>query len=65
MYDNPVGYSKGKRGSPWLVRVRINRKKIIMVLLKVIMKDFDDFFWIWLQGSRSLFGLLCLKEGFL
>ena len=43
MYDSLVGYPKGKTGSPWLVQVRINSKKVIVVFLKVIMEDFDDF----------------------
>ena len=44
MYDSPVGYPKGKRVFPWLVRVRIKSKKMIVVLLKVIMENFDDSF---------------------
>ena len=35
---------KAKGGFPWLVQVRLNNKKVIVVFLKVIMEDFDDFF---------------------
>ena len=51
MYDCLVGYSEGKRGSPWLFQVRINSKKMMVVLLKVIMEDFDDFFRSGFKGQ--------------
>ena len=51
MYDRPVGYPKGKGGFPWLVQVRVNSKKVIMVFLKVIMEDFNDFFGFGFKGQ--------------
>ena len=62
MYDGLVGYLEGKRSSPWLVQVKINSKKVIVVFLKVIMEDFDDFLhmasrvkafiWYFMSGGR-------------
>ena len=51
MYDHPIGYPKGKRGFPWLVQVRVNSKKVIMVFLEVIMEDFNDFFGFGFKGQ--------------
>ena len=51
MYNCPVAYPKGKRGFPWLVWARINGKKMIVILLKVIMEDFDDFLGFGFKGQ--------------
>ena len=55
MYDNPLGYPKGKRGFPWLVYIRKNSKKESLVVFKVIMEDSNDFF-----GSEDSNGELYL-----
>ena len=47
MYDSPVGYPKGKKDFLWLIWVRIDGKKMIVILLEVIIEDFDYPF-----GSR-------------
>ena len=51
MYDCPVGYPKSKRGFPWLVHVRINGKKVALVLFMVIMKDSNDLFGSGFKGQ--------------
>ena len=51
MYDRPVGYPKSKRGLSWLVYVRINGKKVALVLFKVIMEDSNDFFGSGFKGQ--------------
>ena len=67
MYGHPIGYPKGKRGFPWLVQVRLNSKKVIMVFLEVIMEEFNDFFldlasrvkvFIWSFMSRGRFSII-------
>ena len=50
MYDCPVCNRKSKRGFPWLVHVRINGKKVALVLFKVIMEDSNDFFGSGFKG---------------
>ena len=50
MYDRPVCNRKSKRGFPWLVHVRINGKKVALVLFKVIMEDSNDFFGSGFKG---------------
>ena len=56
MYDRPIGYPKGKGGFPLLVLVRVNSKKVIVVFLKVIMEDFDDFFRSGFKGQGLYLG---------
>jgi len=51
MYDYPISYPKGKGGFPWLVKVRENSKKVIVLFLKVIMEDFDEFFGSGFKGQ--------------
>ena len=51
MYDCPISYPKGKGGFPWLVKVRANSKTVIVVFLKVIMEDFDEFFGSGFKGQ--------------
>ena len=44
MENSPIGYAEGKRCFPWLVRVKIDGKKMVVMLFKVIMEDSDDSF---------------------
>ena len=44
MENSPIGYPEGKRCFPWLVRVKIDGKKMVVMLFKVIMEDSDDSF---------------------
>ena len=44
MENSPIRYPKGKRCFPWLVRVRVNGKKMVVMLFKVIMEDSDNSF---------------------
>ena len=50
MYDSPVGYPKGKRGILWLIWVRIDGKKMIVILLEVIIEDFNYPFGFGFKG---------------
>ena len=62
MYDSPVGYPNGKRGFLWLIWVGIDGKKMIVILLEVIIEDFDYpfglaskvwvFIWSFIFGGR-------------
>ena len=74
MYDNLVGYPKGKRSFPQLVCVRINGKKMVVVLLKVIWRTLmilldlasrvKFFLLIWSFISRGrLFIILVISIG--
>ena len=51
MYDNSVGYPKNKRGFPWLFYVKIDSKKMIIVLLKVIIEYFNYPFGFGFKGQ--------------
>ena len=62
MYDRPVGYPKGKGGFPWLVQVRVNSKKVIVVFFKIIMEDFDDFYY-YLASRVKVFIWYFMSEG--
>ena len=44
MENSTIRYPKDKRCFPWLVRVRIDGKKMVVMLFKVIMEDSDDSF---------------------
>ena len=51
MYDRLVGYPKSKMGFPWMVQVRMNGKKVVVVFFKVIMEDSNDFFGSGFKGQ--------------
>ena len=51
MEHSPIRYPKGKRCFPWLVRVRVNVKKMVVMLFKVIMEDFDNSFGFGFKGQ--------------
>ena len=51
MENNSIRYPKSKRCFPWLVRVRINSKKMVVMLFKVIMKDSNNSFGSGFKGQ--------------
>ena len=44
MENSPIRYSKGKRCFPWLARVKIDGKRMVLMLFKVIMENSYDSF---------------------
>ena len=50
MENSPIGYPEGKSCFPWLIRVRINGKKMVVMLFKVTMENFDDSFGFGFKG---------------
>ena len=50
MENNPIGYPKGKRYFPWLVRIRIDGKKMVVMLFMVIMENSNDSFGSGFKG---------------
>ena len=50
MYDSPLGYPKGKRGFPWLVYIRKDRKEESLVVFEIIMEDSNDSFRSGIKG---------------
>ena len=51
MKNSPIRYPKSKRCFPWLVRVRMNGKKMVVMLFKVIMEDSDNSFGFGFKGQ--------------
>ena len=51
MENSPIRYSTGKRCFPWLVRVKIDGKKMVVILFKVIMENSDDSFGFSFKGQ--------------
>ena len=51
MENSPIRYPKGKRCFPWLVKVRIDGKKMVVMLFKVIMEDSNDSFGSGFEGQ--------------
>ena len=50
MENNPIGYPEDKRCFPWLVRVRIDGKKMVVMLFMVIMENSNDSFGSGFKG---------------
>ena len=50
MENSPIGYPEGKSCFPWLIRVRIDGKKMVVMLFKVTMEDSDDSFGSGFKG---------------
>ena len=51
MKNSLIRYPKSKRCFPWLVRVRMNGKKMVVMLFKVIMEDSDNSFGSGFKGQ--------------
>ena len=51
MENSPIGYPEGKRCFPWLVRVKIDGKKMVVMLFKIIMEDSDNSFGFGYKGQ--------------
>ena len=51
MENSPIRYSKGERYFPWLAKVKIDGKRMVVMLFKVIMENFDDSFGFSFKGQ--------------
>ena len=51
MENSTIRYPKDKRCFPWLVRVRIDGKKMVVMLFKVITEDSNDSFGSGFKGQ--------------